>query len=218
MERGHNRVLIDGFTVNSQLPIPDEPPGFQKMQLESLGLDPEGYKGRTLDVRKDVQKAKREMGPQLGYNYDLLSDDQLSDIVQYNVFPNTIWAIQTEELWVMRARPHPADPNKCFWDKFTFRMDPVATAESVANISFNPEDRAVVTWNDERVEHEDFTQEDVIAGKDTMTITVDQDVHLLRDIQVGMHSRGFNACWLNDDEGRVQHFHDWVDYYVSQES
>jgi phenylpropionate dioxygenase-like ring-hydroxylating dioxygenase large terminal subunit len=217
MERGHNRVLIDGFTVNSQLPIPDEPPGYQKLHLEIMGLDPEGYKGRTLEVRKDIQKAKRDTGPKLGYNYDLLSDEQLSDIVQYNVFPNTIWALQTEELWVMRARPHPTDPNKCFWDKFTFRMLPLDSAEEVANISFNPTDRDVKPDNEDRIEHEDFTQEDVIAGKDTMTITVDQDVHLLRDIQVGMHSRGFNACWLNDDEGRVQHFHDWIDYYVSQD-
>lgn len=216
-EGGHNRVLIDGFTVNSRLPIPHEPPEFQKLQLERLGLNPEGYNGRVLDIRRDIQQAKREKGPELGYNYDLLTDDQLSDIVQYNIFPNTIWAIQTEELWVMRARPHPTDPNKCFWDKFTFRMDPSEDAAREANISFNPEDRDVRT-GEERVEHEDFTQEDVIAGKYTMTITVDQDVHLLRDIQAGMHSRGFDACWLNDDEGRVQHFHDWVDYYVSQDT
>ena len=29
------------------------------------------YKGRVLDVRRDVQTKKREMGPALGYDYDL---------------------------------------------------------------------------------------------------------------------------------------------------
>jgi hypothetical protein len=26
---------------------------------------------------------------------------------------------------VMRARPHPTDPNKCFWDKYTFKLAPI---------------------------------------------------------------------------------------------
>jgi phenylpropionate dioxygenase-like ring-hydroxylating dioxygenase large terminal subunit len=216
MAGGHNRVLIEGFTVNSQLPIPDGPPDIQHLQMQGVGLDPEDYKGRPLDVRLDMQKAKREMGPKLGYNYDLLSDEQLSDIVQYNVFPNTIWAIQPEELWVMRSRPHETDPNKCYWDKFTFRMLPEETAEELANVSFSATDREVKPDNDDRIEHEYFSQDDVISGQYSMTITIDQDVHLIRDIQAGMHSRGFNACWLNDDEGRVQHFHDWIDHYIAQ--
>ena len=45
---------------------------------------------------------------------------------------------------------------------------------------------------DERLDREEFTQEDVIAGKKTMDITVDQDVHLIRDVQNGMRSRGFS--------------------------
>ena len=116
----------------------------------------------------------------------------------------------------MRSRPHPTDPNKCFWDKFTLRMPPTDDAKQLSNVSFSATDREVKAENDDRIEHEHFTQDEVISGKYTMTITVDQDVHLIRDIQAGMHSRGFNACWINDDEGRVQHFHDWIDYYVSK--
>ena len=211
---GHNRVLIDGFTVNTKLPIPDEVPMTQHPQMQVLGLDPDDYKGRVLDVRRDIQVKKREMGPQLGYNYDRLSDEQLSDIVQYNIFPNIIMAIQPEETWVMRARPHPTDPNWCYWDKFTLRMLPDPGAKGFANLSFNVSDDHMRVDVPERPEHEDFTQEDVIAGKKTMTITVDQDVHLLRDVQRGMHSWGFESGWLNEDESRVQHFHDWVDWYM----
>jgi hypothetical protein len=59
-----------------------------------------------------------------------------------------------------------------------------------------------------------FTQEDVIAGTHSMTITIDQDIHYLRDMQAGMHSRGFSRAWLNEDESRVQHFHDWLDIWL----
>ena len=59
-----------------------------------------------------------------------------------------------------------------------------------------------------------FTQDEVIAGKNSMNLTVDQDIHLLREMQAGMHSRGFRRAWLNEDESRVQHFHDWLDMWI----
>lgn len=93
----------------------------------------------------------------------------------------------------MRARPHIDDPNRCFFDKWTLRApgpDPVPAA---------------------RPEPEVFAGEDVAAGRNSITITIDQDIHLLPRMQAGMRSRGFERATLNDDESRVQHFHDWVD-------
>jgi len=29
-----------------------------------------------------------------------------------------------------------------------------------------------------------------------------------------MHSKGFDEAWLNDDEARVQHYHDWLNHYM----
>jgi len=210
---GHTRVLIDGFTVNTRLPIPDEVPPSQWMQLEALGMDKDDYKGRVLDVRRDVQLKKREMGPTLGYHYDLLSDEQLSDIVQYNIFPNSVLVLQPEEMWILRSRPHPTDPNKCYWDKIALRMFPDPEAQKRANISFNLDQEGIPDAS-KRPEHDQFTQEDIIAGRKTMTITLDQDIHLIRDVQKGMHSRGFTQAWLNDDESRVQHYHTWLDRYM----
>jgi hypothetical protein len=153
------------------------------------------------------------MGPTLGYHYDLLTDEQLSDIVQYNIFPNSILVVQPEEVWILRSRPHATDPNKCYWDKLALRMFPDAEAQNRANISFNL-DQDGVPDGSERPEHDEFTQEDIIAGRKTMTITLDQDIHLIRDVQKGMHSRGFKEAWLNDDESRVQHYHTWLDSYM----
>ena len=123
-DNGHTRVLIEGFTVNSDLPIPEEVPETMWAQMEALDMDRSSYKGRVRDIRSDIQIKKREYGKLLGYNYDLLSDEQLSDIVQYNIFPNTVLVLQPDEFWILRSRPHETDPNKCLWDKFTMRMPP----------------------------------------------------------------------------------------------
>jgi hypothetical protein len=47
-----------------------------------------------------------------------------------------------------------------------------------------------------------------------MAITIDQDIHYIRDIQAGMHSRGFDAAVLSDEEVRIQHYHDWMDHVM----
>lgn len=221
---GHTRVLIDGFTVNSRLPIPEEVPPTQLAQLEVLGMNKDDYKGRVLDVRRDVQIRKREMGPALGYNYDLLTDEQLSDIVQYNIFPNAVLVLQPEEFWILRSRPRAGDPNKCYWDKIALRMLPDVDIKKTAKIKFPPlQNRANVSFNLDqsgdgaiRPEHDEFDQEAIIAGEKTMTITLDQDIHLIRDVQRGMHSRGFGEAWLCDDEARIQHYHNTIDEYMNR--
>lgn len=213
MDRGHSRVEIEGFTVDTRLQIPEMPTALMVPQMEVLGLDPEDFRGRVLDVRDAVQKKRREMGPSLGHNYSQLADYQLSDIVQYNIFPNLIVVLQPENMLIMRAMPHVSDPNKCQWDKFTFIMEPDPKVAEKVNVSFNMgQDRPPVP--EERPERDVFTQEDIIEGRKTMTITIDQDVHFIRDVQKGMHSKGFSKAWLNDDECRVQHYHDWMNHYM----
>ncbi len=210
---GHTGVVIDGHTVNTRLPIPDEPNPYLRMQLQKFGGDPGAYRGRVLDIRGDFPALRRAAGPGLGYDYDGLTDLHLSDIEQYNFFPNTMITVQPEDALIVRARPHPTDPDQCLWDKFTLHMQPREEVARRAGVAFkpaDPKDLAPVP----RPEHDEFTQDDVISGNKTMTITIDQDVHLIRDIQAGMHSRGFRAQKLCEDEARIQHYHDWLDHFL----
>jgi phenylpropionate dioxygenase-like ring-hydroxylating dioxygenase large terminal subunit len=210
---GHTGVTIDGHCVNTRLPIPDEPTPYLKRQVRMFGGDPADYAGRVLDIRLDVQKLRREAGPRLGWDYDTFTDERLSDIEQYNLFPNTMITVQPDDALITRARPHPTDPNWCFWDKFTFHRKPspeVARRHGVAFEPFDPADVAPLP----RPDHDEFTQEDIIAGRKTMTITIDQDVHYIRDVQAGMHSRGFESQVLCEDEVRIQHYHDWLDHWM----
>jgi len=210
---GHTGVTIDGHTVNTRLPLPDEPTPYLRAQLTMFGLDPADYRGRVLDIRADIQRVRREAGPSLGFDYSLMTDERLSDVEQYNVFPNTMLTVQPDAALIMRARPHPRDPNRCMWDKFTFVRQPSEAVATAAGVAFAPADPALVAPIDRPV-HDEFTQDDIISGAKTMTITIDQDIHLIRDIQAGMRSRGFDTALLCDDEVRVQHYHDWLHHFI----
>ncbi len=205
---GHRGVEVEGYVVNPRYPIPDELPPLLRGSIAPLGMDPADFRGRVTDLRRAVQKRKREIGARLGYDYSGFTDDQLSDVWQYDLFPNVIMTIQPEELWIMRPRPHPTDPDRCFFDKWTLRA-PVHGQAGGTDIALGTGDKPAAT--SVRPTREEFDQDDVIAGKYSMTITIDQDIHYLRQMQAGMHSRGFTRAFLNDDESRVQHFHDWLD-------
>jgi len=211
---GHSATMVEGYVTDSRYPIPSDVPGHLEPLLQGLGIDPETFNGRVPDIREAVQQRKRELGPELGYDYGKLSDEQLSDIWQYDIFPNTFMTIQAEELWVYGPRPHPSDPNKCVFDKFTLQIPTEQGCDQSRGLTLNP--GLMMSSEAERPEHESFTRDDVIAGTHSLTITIDQDIQYLPDMQAGMHSRGFERAVLNQDEVRLQHFHDWLDHWMAQ--
>jgi len=211
---GHSATMVEGYVTNSRYPVPEEVPEHLLPLLQGIGLDPESFRGRVAEIREVVQTCKREVGAQLGFDYSPFSDAQVTDVWQYDIFPNTFMTIQAEELWIYGPRPHPTDPEKCFFDKFTLQIPMEVGCDEARGLTLNP--RLMISKADERPEHEEFTQADVIAGKHSLTITLDQDIYYLSDMQAGMHSRGFDHALLNEDEVRVQHFHDWVDAYLAE--
>ncbi len=210
---GHTNVVIDGHTVNRRLPIPDEPNYYMRHQCKMYGVDPDAYTGRVLEFREDMQKVRRQVGPRLGFDFERLSDERLTDIEQYNLFPNVMITLTPESGLLTRSRPHPTDPDLCWWDKFSFRMRPSAEVAERNGVAFEPYPSTLFEQT-ARPAHDEFDQEDIIAGRKTLGITLDQDVHYIRDVQRGMHSRGFKAALLCDDEARLQHYHDWLTHWM----
>ena len=202
MPFGHRRVLVEGGVINPRYPVPREPPPPLAALLRAIDLDPADFSGRVSEVRRAIQVRKRQIGAQRGIDVDAFTDEQLSDVYQYDVFPNIIMTVQSDELWIMRPRPHPTDPGRCWFDKLTLKA------------RFNPS--APPPSSTGRPERETLTREDVLAGRTSMNITIDQDLFYLPFMQAGMASRGFAHAWLNQDESRVQHFHDWLDIRLAQ--
>jgi phenylpropionate dioxygenase-like ring-hydroxylating dioxygenase large terminal subunit len=209
---GHRRVLVEGYVTNPRYGVPEEVPPILQAAIRPLGLDPDDFRGRVPELRSAVQQRKRRLGPELGFDYAPFTDEQVSDVYQYDLFPNVIMTIKPEELWVMRPRPHPTDPDRCFFDKWTLRIDVAADAARGLSLVGDPALKPMPAGA--RPARERFDQQQVVAGEHSMTITIDQDLHLLPCMQAGMHSRGFSRAILNEDEVRVQHFHDWVDEWL----
>jgi phenylpropionate dioxygenase-like ring-hydroxylating dioxygenase large terminal subunit len=220
-DHGHTGLAVPGATVNPRFPVPDVPTDIQSAQLISLGLDPQDYQGRVMEVRKAVQARKREVGQARGFHYEQFEDHQLSDVWQYNLFPNCILSFTPEHLWILRPRPHATDPNRCDFDKISLVMfaDPELAQESseilgpgrvpVSASGFVPEGY-------KRPGRDVFDHEDILSGAKTMTDTIDQDIELLGQVQAGMASAGFSKTWLNDDEMRIQHFHNYLQTLLAQ--
>ena len=152
--------------------------------------------------------------------YEAFDDDQLSDVWQYNLFPNVMFSFTPEHCWVLRHRPHPTDPAKCYFDKISLVMfaDPEIAKEEVEIMgpgsrhsartsTFLPDDYT-------RPARDVFHYDAVINGAKSMTDTIDQDVELLGGVQAGMTSSGFDRVFLNEDEMRIQHFHNYVNKLI----
>jgi len=214
-EHGHTGVEVPGGTVSPRFPIPEMPTDIQTAQLQSVGLDPEEFKGRVLDVREALQQQKRKVGARKGMDYSGLTDNQLSDVWQYNIFPNIVLSFTPEHCWILRPRPHPTDPSKCEFDKLSLVKFADETLAEDKSAVLSPGRRH---GNQDAFKAEDyvrpprdiFSYQAVIDGKKTMTDTIDQDVELLGAVQKGMGSDGFDTVFLNEDEMRIQHFHNYL--------
>lgn len=211
---GHSRTQTTGFVTNPRYPIPEDPTIIMKLALMGFGMDPEAFNGRLPDVRGAVPAQKRKIGSEMGMDYSALSDEQLTDIWQYDIFPNLFMTVRAEEVWIFGPRPHPKDPDQCYFDKWTLQIPKEIAFDEERGYSLGIDPSMARATGSERPDREVFTREDVIAGRNSMTITVDQDIHYLNDMQAGMHSRGFDHAILNEDEARVQHFHDWAEEWM----
>ena len=165
------------------------------------------------------KKQKRLVGLARGMDYSGLSDDQLSDVWQYNIFPNVVLSFTPEHCWILRPRPHPTDPSRCEFDKisFVFFADPALVKPGEAIMSAGRHDQGTSALAGEdytRPERDVFHYNAVISGEKSMTDTIDQDVELLGGVQSGMSSSGFDTVFLNEDEMRIQHFHNRMNQLI----
>ena len=214
---GHTRTMVTSPVVNPRYSTPDEPPEFMKDYLKGLRLNPDDFHGKVPEIRKAIKKQKRVIGDELGFDFSEFTDDQVSDVLQYDIFPNIFMTIHPERLWIFGPKPHHSDPNKCSFTKWSFQIPSHQVRDESKELELLP-GSSFYEQTGSRPEHDIFTREDVVQGRKSLTVTIDQDIHYLNDMQAGMHSKGFDSATLSNDEERLQHFHDWVDNWISKDS
>lgn len=192
----HSRYLIPFGTLSPRVRTPPTIPEPIKVIMKAAGMDPADYDGRISDIRRDVQRWKRQHGPAQGRDYSRLNDDQLTDDYHYLIFPNLSLNVHADDLWIFRQRPHPTDPDKMFYDILTFELVP------------DKPDGTPGEWP-RRPKHQRFRHGDKSIG-----LVLDQDAANLPGVQAGMHSKGFKGLWIGRQELRIRHFHKVIDDYI----
>lgn len=174
--------------------------------LREWELDPADFAGRGEDTREALQKARRQHGPNRGYDYfNHLNDSQLTDAYHYTLFPNFAVSLWVDGFHFLRARPHPTDPERCIFDNWWYAPAPAAATEPVRTT-------AGLVERDATVEHEVFE-----AGTQSMGLTIDQDMAIFPAQQMGMRSQGYRGSYLSGQESRVSRLHELIDDYIAGE-
>ena len=120
----HNRYLIPFGTWSPRVRRPPSIPDPIKVIMKKAGMDPADYDEPLENIRRDVQQRKRKHGPAQGKDYSRLNDDQLTDDYHYLIFPNVTLNVHADDLMLFRQRPHPTDPDRMFYDIWTFELVP----------------------------------------------------------------------------------------------
>ena len=189
----HNRYLVPFQTYSPRLGYdPEEVPEAIAMPMQAVGMDPEDFKGRVKDVRVAMQKHKRENEGNVGRDYSMFNDDQLTDDYHYYLFPNITMNIHADHMMWFRQRPHETDPNKMYFDLRMFTQLPDGAERP------------------EPAEHEQFKH-----GERSLGLVLDQDSVNLPHLQKGMNSDAFEGIWISNQERRIRHMHVTLMNYIN---
>jgi len=204
---GHCRMLMPGAGPSrTQAGGEDETLEAMDADLKFWELNPEDFRGRVLDIRPALQAQKRKLGAQKGFDFSKFDDNMLTDNWHYTIFPNLSFSLKPDgNIW-LRARPHPTDPEKCWFDMWYMNWFPKGQTKYYSNV--------MREWVDLETPapHQVGKAHEVSCGQ-----TIDQDIAVWSTLQKSLHSRGYMGDYLAWQERRVAYFHDNLDRYLSGE-
>lgn len=171
--------------------------------LKNWELDPADFVGRERETRAAVQRQKRLLGPARGLDhYARLSDDQLTDVFHYTVFPNFATSINADGMLFLRALPHPTDPERCIFDSWYYLFGAVTSHINL-----------VTAEGEGALKHAE--REVIEYGEKGLGVVLDGDAWVMAGQQEGMRSRGYSGAILARQERRIKQYHDMIDRYIA---
>lgn len=166
------------------------------------GLDPAGYQGAPEDAwQAKVAQVRANAGQSGGpAAYAEMTDEQLTDVYHYFLFPGFAMNIFPEGINGFRFRPHPTDPCKMYYDLIMLVHYPPGHQQPCERKFFN-----------EPVSYADVADAPISA---IVTDVLQQDADNVAVNQKGLMSDGFRGLLLGEQELRVRHFHNVLDRYL----
>lgn len=204
---GHARMFMPGAGPTKQLRGGEnETLEYLKNELEFWDLDPEQFRGgKTGEIRKALQVAKREKGAEKGYDFSTYHDDQLTDHWHFTIFPNLSFSLKPDgNIW-LRARPHETDPEKCYFDMWYMTLFPEGTERYYS--------QSMAQWVDVSVPAPHIQGK---VGEIDMGPGISQDVDVWEVQQRGLHSRGYTRDYLPWQERRLRYFHENLEAWMAR--
>jgi hypothetical protein len=143
-------------------------------------------------VRTLLARLIRERAATDGVDLDDFSDAQVTDLHQYNCFPNISPVFLVESLALLRMRPGPT-PDDCLMDLLYFsRVPPGAARERPVDVTMDAETAD-------------------LGG------VFNQDVENLQHVQRGLHQPAFTHLTLSREEMRIESLHRNLEQYLGIE-
>lgn len=203
---GHNRMIEQGQpSMRAQHPNEVEP--VWEMMLREWGLDPDDFSGRARAGRKALQKAKRHLGKERGFDhFDALYDDELTDYFHHTLFPNVTLTGTSDGVHFFRTEPDPKDPEWCNFDYWYLTPQIRGQKDTPTVYGMRPHEEA---------EHEIVTYGSSQGGHHLGDF-IDQDLSVAVAQQQGFHSRGYADAYLSGQENRVRRFHEVLNDYLEE--
>ena len=203
-ESMHSRMLMPGFIPS--VSVYEEEDKVLEMigpHIEYWDMDPQDYKGRLLDIRGDLQKQKRKLDKEKGYDFSKFKDTQLTDHYHYTIFPNMSFSVKPDGMQWLRGSPHPTEPGKCIFDYWYLTLFPKGVEKY-----YSPA-LGLETNINTKVPHlkGHYTEVDVGPG-------ISEDVAIWTSQQKGLSSRGYVGDYMPSQENRIRYFHENIDKYL----
>lgn len=203
---GHSRMITRNGVPSPRLPDPNAVTPVLADMLRDAGLDPAAFEGRAQDAREAIRAVKRAPGNIFGVDYSRFTDSQLTDGWACSVFPNTVFTAQAEGMNVQRFRPHPTDPERCFYNVFVLARP--GARPSLASRRMEVKAEALAGGRPERFRG--------TLDNTGLYEILDQDVDAIPHIQAGMRSPSLPFIRLGEQEGRLQQFYAEIDRYLDR--
>ena len=145
--------------------------------------------GADATLRDVLADGVRATAAGAGVDLADLTTDQVMNMRQYNLFPNTTIIAFPDLLQVVKSRPGPT-PDECLVDMFVFERH-------APDASRTPPTRVTVE-----------------AGATDFGLVINQDVEALGRVQRGLHQPGFTELTLSGEECRIVNLHRNLEHYM----
>ncbi|MFT4520595.1 MAG: phenylpropionate dioxygenase-like ring-hydroxylating dioxygenase large terminal subunit [Halioglobus sp.] len=199
----HSRMINKYGTTSS--PFTGGPEVYPELKEWMMynGMDPEAYEGAPEDVWKAKVEFTRSVqdAPGVTAPYHDMTDEQLTDVYHYFIFPGFAMNVFPEGINGFRYRPHETDPTKMYYDLIMLVHYPEGTQIPCERKFFN-----------EKVRYDEIADTPMSY---IVTDVLQQDADNVSINQKGITSDGFRGMYLGDQELRLRHFHNCLDNYLA---